>query len=147
MLPIESSLPINMETTTAENPVTHKTRELCQSLLDDTQFQDARRRIEAFMGDDQAKSQYQLLTERGEYLQHKQQQGLPLAGEEITEFEKLREEFMNNPVSKGFLDAQQEVHRIQESVAQYVSKTFELGRVPAETDFEGGSCGHGCGCH
>lgn len=136
-----------MQTTADANLITTKTRELCRSLLEDTQFQDARRRIEAFMGNDEAKSQYQLLTERGEYLQHKQQQGLPLAGEEITEFEKLRESFVNNPISKGFLDAQQEVHQIQESVAQYVSKTFELGRVPEETDFEGGSCGHGCGCH
>jgi hypothetical protein len=28
-----------------------------------------------------------------------------------------------------------------------VSKTFELGRVPEESDMESGSCGSGCGCH
>ena len=37
-------------------------------------------------------------------------------------------------------------HKIQESVMSYVTKTFELGRVPAAEDFDSGSCGTGCGC-
>ena len=30
---------------------------------------------------------------------------------------------------------------------QFVSKTFELGRVPTLEDFSSGECGSGCGCH
>ena len=48
---------------------------------------------------------------------------------------------------RGFLDAQQELHEIQESIQRHVSKTLELGRLPEPADLEEGSCGHGCGCH
>lgn len=136
-----------MQTLTDENIVAGKARELCQTILDQPRYREMRRSIETFLGNEEAKSQYQLLSEKGEYLQHKQQQGLPLKGEEITEFESLREKFLNNPVAKNFLEAQREVQKIQDSVAQYLSKTFELGRVPSEEDLDSGSCGHGCGCH
>ena len=48
---------------------------------------------------------------------------------------------------KTKLDAQQEMHKVQESVGQYIAKTLELGRMPTSDDFSSGSCGHGCGCH
>ena len=66
---------------------------------------------------------------------------------EVAEFEKSREAFFNNPIAKGFVDAQQQMHKMQDSVSKYVSKTLELGRVPAAEDLESGSCGSGCGCH
>ncbi|MBM3840228.1 MAG: YlbF family regulator [Verrucomicrobia bacterium] len=136
-----------MQTTTEESLVVQKTKELCQTILDQPEFQTMRQQIESFMANDEAKLQYQLLSERGEYLRHKQQQGLQLSDEEASEFEEQREQFLNNPVARGFLNAQQEMHKVQESVGQFVSKTFELGRVPNAEDFDSGSCGHGCGCH
>ncbi len=85
---------------------------------------------------------------KSQMLQQKQQSGAPLDQAEIGAFEKLREGFVNNPVGRGFLDAQEDMHKMQESVTAYVAKTFELGRVPEESDMDsGGSCGHGCGCH
>ena len=72
---------------------------------------------------------------------------LPLTGEEISDFEQHREALLGNPVAKGFLDAQEELHQVQESIHKYVNKTLELGRLPNEEDFSDGSCGHGCGCH
>jgi len=136
-----------MATTTAENVIIEKTKELCQAILDQPEFQAARQSIDTFMASEDTKSQYQLLSERGEYLQHKQSQGLTLSNEEVAEFEKLRESFFNNPIARGFLDAQQTVQKVQESVSQYVVKTFELGKVPDEDDIPSGSCGSGCGCH
>jgi len=136
-----------MQTQTVESPVIHKTRELCQSILDQPEVQTIRRRVEDFMANDKLRGQYDALMIKGQNLQQKQQAGLPLDGGEITDFEQLRESFLNNPVAKGFLDAQEDMHKMQESVAQYVSKTFELGRVPEESDLDSGSCGHGCGCH
>ena len=85
--------------------------------------------------------------EKGDALQHRQQTGMPLDNAEIAEFEKNRESLLNNPVAANFLTAQQQMHKIQESVMQYVSKTFELGRVPEPEDFPAESCGSGCGCH
>jgi cell fate (sporulation/competence/biofilm development) regulator YlbF (YheA/YmcA/DUF963 family) len=132
--------------TLTESAVVQKTKELCQTILDQPEFADIRRRIDTFMADDGAKAQYRAASEKGEYLQHKQQQGITLTPEEISEFDKCRDAVVDNPVTREFLDAQHEVHKMQESVSQYVSKTFELGRLPSEDDFDSGSCGHGCGC-
>ena len=84
--------------------------------------------------------------EKGDALQQKQQMGMPLDNGEIAEFEKNRDSLLNNPVAADFLTAQQQMHKIQESVMQYVSKTFELGRVPALEDFPAEGCGPSCGC-
>jgi cell fate (sporulation/competence/biofilm development) regulator YlbF (YheA/YmcA/DUF963 family) len=132
--------------TTTQDTVQQKTRELCQAIVDQPEFQQMRQRIDAFMGDEAAKLQYQVVMEKGEMLQHKQQMGAPLSNDEIVSFEKDRDALVNNPVARGFLDAQQQMHKVQESVGQYLSKTFELGRLPTEEDMNGG-CGSGCGCH
>jgi cell fate (sporulation/competence/biofilm development) regulator YlbF (YheA/YmcA/DUF963 family) len=133
-------------TTTEDTIVLQKTRELCRTIIEQPEFRTIRGNIDAFMADDEAKAQYQTVVEKGEYLQQKQQMGMPLDNNEIAEFEKNREALVNNPVAKAFLDAQNEIHKMQESVGQYVSKTFELGRLPNPEDFES-SCGSGCGCH
>jgi cell fate (sporulation/competence/biofilm development) regulator YlbF (YheA/YmcA/DUF963 family) len=136
-----------MTTATATTPLLLKTRELCQTLLDQPEFQEIRRSLDTFMADEQAKSQYQSLMEKGEQLQHKQQMGVTLENAEVAEFETHREALVSNPVARNFLEAQQAMHRMQESVNAYVSKTFELGRVPEAEDFDAGSCGPSCGCH
>ncbi|MBI3415545.1 MAG: YlbF family regulator [Verrucomicrobia bacterium] len=136
-----------MTTETDSSVIVSKTRELCQTILEQPEFQAMRQRIDAFLADESARSLYQVVSEKGQHLNHKQQQGLPLDGGEIADFEQQRETLVNHPVARGFLDAQEQMHQIQESVSQHVAKTFELGRVPTPEDFEGGSCGTGCGCH
>ncbi len=135
-----------MQATAEETVFIRKTRELCQTLLDQPEFQSIRARIETFMANDGAKSQYQMVMEQGDSLQHKQQMGAPLDGGEIAEFEKNRDSLLANPVAREFIDAQQQMHKMQESVMQYVAKTFELGRVPTNDDFSSGHCGPTCGC-
>ncbi len=127
--------------------LTAKIEELCEALLKQPEVQSIRQRVDAFNADSAAQKQYETLSERGEYLQHKQQQGSQLTDAEIAEFETHREQFFANPVAKGFVDAQQQMHEMQQTVTKYVSKTLELGRVPAPEDMESGSCGSGCGCH
>jgi cell fate (sporulation/competence/biofilm development) regulator YlbF (YheA/YmcA/DUF963 family) len=134
--------------TATENVVIEKTRELCETILAQPEFQNVRRDLDAFMSNDSAKSQYEQLAEKGEYLHHKQHQGVALGQEEIAEYEKLRTAFLANPVAKNFLDAQEKMQTVQQTVGKFVAKTLELGRVPSEEDLqEGGSCGSGCGCH
>lgn len=133
--------------TTTQDSVQQKTRELCQAIVEQPEFQEMRRQVEAFMSDDKAKTQYQSVIEKGELLQHKQNMGAPLSNDEITEFEKERDALVSNPVARGFLDARQQMQKVQESVGQFVAMTFELGRLPTEEDMNGGSCGSGCGCH
>jgi len=135
-----------MTTTIEESPVIQKTKELCQAILEQPNMQSIRQRVDAFMADDKTRAQYDGLMSKGQALQQKQQASMPLTGDEITEFEAQRESLLSNPVARGFLDAQEELHEVQESIQQYVNKTLELGRLPSEEDLTGRSCGHGCGC-
>lgn len=136
-----------MPLTAVDSPIVQKTRELCQSILEHPEFQSVRSRIDQFMADESAKTDYQNLVEQGDMLNHKQQQGVRLSQEEISSYETQRDRVVNNPLAAGFIQAQQEVHEIQESVNKYLTKTLELGRVPSAEDLDGGGCGHGCGCH
>ena|SRR5438105_7940737 len=133
--------------TLIEDPIVQKTRELCQAIMDQPEFQKIRQRIDTFLADEPSKTLYQLVSEKGEYLQHKQERGAPVTSTEIADFERDRETLINNPVARDFLTAQEEMQKVQEAVQQYVTKTFELGHVPAPDEMDSGSCGHGCGCH
>jgi len=135
-----------MQTTTQETQITVKTKELCQAILDQPDLRSARQRIETFMADKPAQAQYEDVMSKGQALQKKQQSSAPLTAEEISAFEKARESLLENPVARGFLDAQEQLHGVHHSVNQYVSKTLELGRVPTDADFDSGECEHGCGC-
>jgi cell fate (sporulation/competence/biofilm development) regulator YlbF (YheA/YmcA/DUF963 family) len=135
-----------MESTLQETTIVQKTRELCQALLDEPSMKSVRQRIDEFLGDEDAQSQYQNLVNKGQSLQEKQQNALPLTGEEIASFEQDRDALLGNPVARGFLDAQEEMRAVQKSIHRYVDKTLELGRLPSEEELEESSCGHGCSC-
>ena len=125
-----------------------KTNELCQAILDEINANGIRTRIDAFLADATARGQYENLMNKGQALQEKQHSGAALEPAEISAFEKDRDALLKNPVASGFLDAQEEMHDLQHSVQKFVAKTIELGRIPSSEDLsEGGSCGHGCGCH
>ena len=137
-----------MQTTTQiEDAVRQKTLELCETIVNQPEFQSIRQRVESFMADSAAQRQYQSLNEKGRALHERQHEGMPLDAREIAAFDSEREAFLSNPVAKGFIDAQEEMHELQQEVQQLVTKTFELGRVPSAEDLQGGSCGQGCGCH
>jgi cell fate (sporulation/competence/biofilm development) regulator YlbF (YheA/YmcA/DUF963 family) len=136
-----------MLTESEQKLVLDKTRELCSTILAQPNMTTIRKNIDAFMADQSSRSQYEALMAKGQELHDKQHRSLPLTGEEVGAFEKQREAVINNPVARGFLDAQQALHELQEQVQKHVSKTLELGRMPTEEDMSEGSCGHGCGCH
>jgi len=132
--------------TTQESSIIRKTLELCQTILDEPEYHSLRAQIEAFDKDDATQTQLQSVMEKGDELTQKQSSGMPMTGDEVTAFEAERTELLANPVAKGYLDAQETMHRIRVSVDQYVQKTFQLGRVPDSTDFESEGCGPSCGC-
>jgi cell fate (sporulation/competence/biofilm development) regulator YlbF (YheA/YmcA/DUF963 family) len=133
-----------MQTMTQDTAITRKTRELCQAILDQPELAAARQSIDRFIADDRAKAQYESLMTKGQALQQKQQQAR-LTDEEIAAFNKERDALMNNPVARGFLDAQEEMHHVHESINKFVTKTLELGRMPTDEEMQSG-CGDGCGC-
>jgi cell fate (sporulation/competence/biofilm development) regulator YlbF (YheA/YmcA/DUF963 family) len=130
------------------NKIEDKTQELCATIVAQPEMISIRKRIDTFLGDATSRGQYELVNTKGQTLHQKQHAGQPLSAEEISEFEKHRDALLKNPVARGFLEAQDELHQMQNMIQKYVHKTFELGRVPSEADFkEEGSCGEGCGCH
>jgi cell fate (sporulation/competence/biofilm development) regulator YlbF (YheA/YmcA/DUF963 family) len=127
--------------------IEEKTRELCQTIVDQPEMASIRRRIDTFLADAGARDRYETVMSKGNALHEKQHSGQTLDGTEIADFEKHRDDLLKNPTAAGYLDAQEELHQLQHSIQKHVSKTLELGRVPTEADLEEGSCGHGCGCH
>ena len=125
-----------------------KTRELCQTILEEPSVQSIHERINSFMDDQKTRAQYDALVSKGQELQEKQQNAVALTGEEIAEFEEQRDALLRNSVARGFLDAQEELHKVKKSIQNYVSKTLELGRLPTEEDMAEGCCSShgGCGC-
>jgi len=127
-----------------------KIRELCEALLQDDGVQAARDRIEGFLQNPDATRSYAQLANLNDSLHQKQMQGEEITEEEAQQFESLREDVMNNPAVQDFADARNTLQEIEGMVMSFVSRTFELGRVPTERDIAprgGGSCGTGCGCH
>jgi cell fate (sporulation/competence/biofilm development) regulator YlbF (YheA/YmcA/DUF963 family) len=98
--------------TTLAAPVQSKLEELCLSILAQPDFEAHRLRVDQFMVNDEAKSQYVRVSEQGEHLQHKRMQGVELTPEEIADFEQQREALLTNPVARGFLDAQEAMHSL-----------------------------------
>jgi cell fate (sporulation/competence/biofilm development) regulator YlbF (YheA/YmcA/DUF963 family) len=135
-----------MQTTTQETTIVLKTKELCEAILEQPELRTARQNIEKFMSDTSARAQYEGLVSKGQALRQKQQDSVPLSGEEISGFEKERDALMQNPVARAFLDAQEALHNVHQSINQYISKTLELGRVPSEGELSECDGEGGCGC-
>ena len=128
-------------------PIKQGTDQLCESIVNQEGFKELYAKIDAFISDEKLKYEYSTLNERGALLQQKQQAGAEVTEEEITAFEQLRTDFLDNKAATDFLAAQEEVQQVQDRIHQVIAKTFELGRVPAQEDFDFCSDGFGdCGC-
>jgi cell fate (sporulation/competence/biofilm development) regulator YlbF (YheA/YmcA/DUF963 family) len=134
-----------LETKTA---VIEKLEELCRTILEQESFARLQQDIRAFENDPEAQHLYNSLLDLQSKLQSKQQQGMTLQADEIAEFEGERDAMFSNPVAKGYVDAQEQLFDLKNTVKKYVAKTIQLGRVPEEADLkEGCGCGGGgCGC-
>ncbi len=134
--------------TNAENgAVLRKTLELCEAIATQPDFLALRQQRDAFMADAALQTRYEELAEQGSALQQRQRMSEALDPKEVADFESKRDTFLGNPVARGFLDSQQAMNDMRETVTRYVTRTFELGRVPTEEDFSSCACSSGCGCH
>lgn len=124
--------------------VLEKTVELCEVLASHPAFVALRHDIDAFMQNEEAMRLYRDLAEKSQQLTFKQSTGAGLTQDEIASFEQQRQTLLGNEVARGFVEAQEQLHRVQQTVSRYINKTIELGRVPGPEDF--GTCGHGCSC-
>lgn len=140
-----------VELKTQESPVIEKTIELCETIVAQPHFRRITEDIETFLSDAPARSMYESLIEKQHFLMNKQERGHELTDEEVADFEAERDRVLGHPLASAFLEARDHIQRVQSSVSRYVAKTFELGRVPQESDLTRGGCcggggGGGCGC-
>lgn len=144
---------MQLDLSTKETPVIQKTKELCQTLIDQPQFAGLLGAIGSFMEDTEAQALYEDVTDKQEFLVAKQQRGEELTDEEIGRFEESRDALLDNETARLFVETRQQIMKVQDSISRYVKLTFELGRVPLPEEAEqqtGGCCGGGggggCGC-
>lgn len=133
-------------TNTENSPVLEKTRELCEAIVAQPEFGALRRQMDEFMADEEVQVAYRDLSQLGSALQEKHQSGVMPEASEVEQFEHQRENFLQNPKARGFLQAQQTMQEVRDTVNRYVARTFELGRTPSAEDFESCGCSSGCGC-
>ena len=124
--------------------VIDKTKELCQTIIDDPAFKELWGKVEDFVSDQDAKSQYEALLMKQNQLHHRQKQGIRLTKEDIQDFELERDKLYGNPVAMEFIVTQQKLELLQNTINQYVNLTLELGRLPTEQDIL--SMSGGCSC-
>jgi len=137
-----------MQTVIQEETLEARTREFCQFVLDSPEFSEAQKKIEAFMGDDGARSAYSKLQEKGQELHGMQNGGREPGDADIEAFDQLKQTVLSNPVAADFLQAEDYMNGIFSTVTKHLEKTLQLGRVPTDEDFEeSGCCGGGCGYH
>lgn len=135
-----------METLTEKtSPLLGKTKELCEALTAQPGFEQLIADLEAFDASAEAQRVYNDVLSLQEQLQAKQAQGEALMNEDIREFEEQRAKLFDHPIAGKYLEAQRQIQDVQQTVLSYLTKTFELGRVPLEEDLASGCCGGGCG--
>ena len=138
---------MNLKMQSEDTPVIQKTKELCQTILDQPAYQSIKTTIQTFLNDPSMSTHYQRLCDAQDALHHKHEHGELISDEEVAAFERDETEFLANPLAQQFIEAQRQMHKIEQTITGYVRKTFELGRMPTEDDFSEGGCGPSCGCH
>ena len=130
------------ETPAADTDYKETAKDLCRALLEDARLKGVFEAIDAFMENDEAKGLFSEMQTKGEELQTKQQAGLELTAGEVEEYNKLREKMLDDPAAKAFVEAQESIQSVHQTIGSWVSLVFENGRMPTEEEFAG-HCGPG----
>ncbi len=134
------------ETPTGTANYKDSAKDLCRAILDDPELKGVFSDIDAFMDDDDAKELFTAMQSKAETLQTKQGAGLELTAGEVEDYNKARDAMLANGKAKAFVEAQERIGSVHQTIGSWVSMVFELGRMPTDEEFEG-HCGPGCGCH
>ena len=130
------------ETPSTGNDYKETAKDLCRALLEDEKLKGVFTSIDAFMENDVSKELFSQMQTKGEELQTKQQAGIELTAGEVVEYNKLREKMLDDPAAKAFVEAQESIQSVHQTIGSWVSLVFENGRMPTEEEFEG-HCGPG----
>ncbi len=136
-----------METVLETAALERKLRDLCQCIVEDPEFLEARAKIEAFSEDEAARKVYRAWQEKAHALHLSSHEGDLPDDEDLEEFEQLREEVEANAVASEFAEAEELLNGLFGAVTKMVQKTLQLGHVPSEEELAESGCeAGGCGC-
>jgi cell fate (sporulation/competence/biofilm development) regulator YlbF (YheA/YmcA/DUF963 family) len=133
------------ETLPANSVILERTRDLCSAILDWPEYKEQVTHIEAFLADEDAKTEYRAFAQLGEEMHQKQHAG-SLTDDDIKNYEANKGALEEKPLIGKFLAAQDSLNDIHRTVSQHVAKTLELGRMPEPEDFQSGGCCGGGSC-
>jgi len=128
--------------------VLEKARELCTLILQSGEYRDNAVKIESFFKDQAAQAAYRDFSRLGERLHQKQHAG-DLTQSDIDGYEREMAALRANPVTAGFMDAEEVFNGMVGQISRLVGKSLELGRLPEPDELDDGGCCNsgGCGCH
>ena len=146
-----------MANTSLSPEVAKLAMELASAFAQSQKVVSAKARIGLFYQNPAATDLFRKVSEYGETLRNKHMEGMPPSENEIAEFDKLRQDVVNNPLCKGFLEARQELDEMLAVVNQYMVMAIEKGVAPTDEEVAdamtqqmsscscGGHCGGDCG--
>lgn len=127
------------------------TTELANAFAASQKVISARARIGLFYQNPEATDLFRKVNEYGEKLRNKHMEGMPPSEEEIATFDTLRQNVVDNPICKGFLEARQELDQLLSTINQYLCLAIEKGSAPSDEEVADSmsqqvscSCGSGC---
>jgi cell fate (sporulation/competence/biofilm development) regulator YlbF (YheA/YmcA/DUF963 family) len=133
--------------------VDEKARELCQFIVDQPDFSEARRQIEVFLEDAEAQAVYRAWQEKAHEIHRMGHEGLQPNDADLQEVDRLRQAVAGHGVASSFAQAEDQMNGIFGSVTKLLQQTLQLGRVPSVEEMNtnsgccGGGGGGGCGCN
>ena len=133
--------------------VDEKARELCQFIVDQPDFSEARRQIETFLEDAEAQAVYRSWQEKAHEIHRMGHEGLQPNEADLQEVDRLRQAVAGHSVASAFAQAEDQMNGIFGAVTKLLQQTLQLGRVPSAEEMNansgccGGGGGGGCGCH
>ena len=140
-----------MSNTSLSPELVKLTTELANAVAQSQKVVSARARIGLFYQNPEATDLFRKVNEYGEKLRNKHMEGMPPSEEEISTFDGLRQDVIDNPICKGFLEARQELDEMLNIVHQYLCIAIEKGCSPTDEEVADSmnqqvscSCGGGC---
>lgn len=119
-----------MHNTVFNDNLRSATESLCNLLSKEDSVVAAKARIGLFFQNPEATKLFEEVNSYGEELRNKHLAGMPPTEEEISKFDALRENVIQNEAARGFLEARQTIDEILNTINQYLGMSIDLGRAP-----------------
>lgn len=124
----------DMAATTLPPEIVARTIALAAAFAKSQAVVSARAHIGLFYQDAAATELFRKVSEYGGQLREKREAGMPPGEKELAEFDRLRQDVINNPRCKGFLEAREQLDLMLATVNQFLCMAIDKGCAPTEEE-------------